>query len=207
MVGAADHGLADQLEPVQRPDGRQDVGRVGPLPATRLEQPARLAGLEQFMQQAFLGATCQQARAELAQHRVVKARVGQLEPEQVLPVDPAPDRLRGPPVGQVLAELQDGDQGQSPRRQPRLAEPGEEVGKVRVGEDGAELIAEAEEGIALAEGSLGTACRRSKFAVRATCEALVTYTYYASRDILLSSQPWLTFTADGATRAGKHSPA
>jgi hypothetical protein len=118
-----------------------------------------LAGLEQLVQQAFLGAACQQARAELAQHRVVEARVGQLEPEQVLPVDPAPDRLRGPPVGQVLAELQDGDQSQPPRRQPRLAEPGEEIGKVRVGEDGAELVPQAEEGIALAEGSLGDARR------------------------------------------------
>jgi hypothetical protein len=33
-----------------------------------------------------------------------------------------------------------------------LAELGEEVGEVRVGEDGAELVPQAEEGIALAEG-------------------------------------------------------
>jgi hypothetical protein len=40
------------------------------------------------------------------------------------------------PVGQVLAELEQGDQRQSPGRQARLAEPGEEVGEVGVGEDG-----------------------------------------------------------------------
>jgi hypothetical protein len=43
-----------------RSDGRHDVGRVGPLPATHLEQPARLADLEQLVQQAFLGAARQQ---------------------------------------------------------------------------------------------------------------------------------------------------
>ena len=117
-----------------------------------LSRPARLAGLQQLAQQALLGAALEQARAELAQHRVVEARVGQLEPEQVLPVDPRPHRLGGPPVGQVLAELQDGDQRQPPRWQARLAELGEQVGEVRVGEDGAELVAQPEQGVALAEG-------------------------------------------------------
>jgi hypothetical protein len=59
------------------------------------------------------------------------------------------------PIGQVLPELEQGDQGQPPRRQPRLAEPGEQVGEVRVGEDGAELVTKAEERVALAEGGLG----------------------------------------------------
>ena len=90
---------------------------------------------------------------------MVEAGVGQLEPEQVLPVDPRPHRLGGLPVGQVLAELQEGDQRQPPRRQPRLAEPGEQVGEVRVGEDGAELVAQPEEGVALAEGGPGDARR------------------------------------------------
>ena len=113
-VRAARKVSPDQLQPVQCPNGRHDVGRVGPLPATRLEQPARLAGFEELMQQTFLGAARQQARAELAQHRVVEARVGQLEPEQVLPADPGPHRLGGLPVGQVLAELQESDQRQPP---------------------------------------------------------------------------------------------
>ena len=135
------------------------MGRVGPLPAARLEQAPRLAGLQQLAQQPLLGAAREQARAELAQHRVVEAGVGQLQPEQVLPVDPRPHRLGGLPVGQVLAELQDGDQRQAPRRQARLAEPGEQVGEVGVGEDGAELVAQLEEGVALAEGGPGDARR------------------------------------------------
>ena len=90
---------------------------------------------------------------------MVEAGVGQLEPEQVLPVDAGAHRLRGLPVGQVLAELQEGDQRQAPGRQARLAEPGEEVGEVGVGEDGAELVAELEERIALAEGRACNACR------------------------------------------------
>ena len=45
------------------------------------------------------------------------------------------------------------------RRQPRPAEPGEEVGEVRVGEDGAELVAQLQERVALAERGLGDARR------------------------------------------------
>jgi len=135
------------------------VGGVRALPAAGLEQASGLAGVEQLVQEPLLGAAGQQARAELAQHRVVEAGVGQLEPKQVLPVDAGAHRLRGLPVGQVLAELQQGDQRQAPGRQARLAEPGEEVGEVGVGEDGAELVAELEERIALAEGRARNACR------------------------------------------------
>src|SRR3954447_5087689 len=73
-------------------------------------------------------------------------------PHKVLPVDPRPHRLGGLAVGQVLAELQQGDQRQAPGRQPRLAEPGEEVGEIGVGEDGAELVTELQQRVALAEG-------------------------------------------------------
>jgi hypothetical protein len=131
------------------------VGRVGPLPAARLEQATGLARLEQPAEQPLLGATTDQPRAELAQHRVVEAGVGELEAQEVLPVDARPHRFGRPPVGQVLAELQEGDQRQPPRRQSRLAEPGEQVGEVGVGEDGAELVAKLEERVALAEGGPG----------------------------------------------------
>jgi hypothetical protein len=61
MTASGDHGLADQLKAVEHPDGREDVGRVGALPATRLEQPACLARLEQPAEQPLLGAARQQA--------------------------------------------------------------------------------------------------------------------------------------------------
>src|SRR3954447_19465790 len=80
-------------------------------------------------------------------------------PHKVLPVDPGAHRLGRAPVGQVLAELEQGDQRQAPRRQPGLAAPGEEVGEVGVDEDGAELVTEPEERVALAEGGPGDARR------------------------------------------------
>jgi hypothetical protein len=86
-----------------------------------------------------------------------KPGIVELEAEQVLPVDPRPHRLRRLPVGQVLAELQQGDQRQPPGRQARLTQLGEQVGEVRVGEDGAELVTKAEERVALAERGLGDA--------------------------------------------------
>ncbi len=133
------------------------MGGVGALSATRLEQPAGLARIEQLVQQPFFGAAGEQARAELAQHRVVEARVGQGEAEQVFPVDPRADRLRGLPVRQGLAELQQGDQGQPPRRLPGLAALGEQVGEVRIGEDAAEFVTQLQEGVALAESGPGDA--------------------------------------------------
>src|SRR5215218_1626824 len=140
------------------------LGRICPPPERRSNRfslsvapfqgagSPRLADLEQPVQQALLGATLQQPRAELAQHRIVEAGVGQLQPEQVLPVDAGAHRLRGLPVGQVLPELQQGDQRQAPGRQARLAERGEQVGEGGGGEDGPQLVPQFEERVALAEG-------------------------------------------------------
>jgi len=83
---------------------------------------------------------------------MVEARVGQLQAEQVLPVDAGAHRLGRLAVGQVLAELEQGDQRQAPRRQARLAEPGEQVGEVGISEDGAELVPQLQERVALTKG-------------------------------------------------------
>jgi hypothetical protein len=128
------------------------VGRVGALPAARLEQAEFLAAFEQLVQQPLLGTALDEAGAELAQHGGVEAGIGQLQPEDVLPVDPGAHRLGGPSVGEVLAELQQGDQSQPPWREPRLAALRKEVGEVRIGEDGAEFIPQLEKGVAPAEG-------------------------------------------------------
>jgi hypothetical protein len=125
-----------------------------------LSSPRARQAVQQLAQEPLLGASLEQPRTELAQHRVVEARIVQLEAEQVLPVDARPHRFRGLAVGQVLAELQDGDERQAPGRQARLAEPGEQVGEVRVGEDAAELVAELQQRVALAEGGPGDARRR-----------------------------------------------
>ena len=99
----------------------------------------------------------EQAGAELAEHGGVEPRVGQLEAEQVLPVDAGADGVGGAAVGEVLAELEDGDQGQPPGREGGLASAGIEVGEVGVVEDGAEFVAEPEIGIAVGKGGAGDA--------------------------------------------------
>jgi hypothetical protein len=76
------------------------------------------------LQQQPLTASGDQAAAELGEHGVVEARVGQLQAEQVLPVDAGADRVNGPAVGEVLAELQEGDQGQPLGREDGMAPAG-----------------------------------------------------------------------------------
>ena len=146
-----------QPEPVGGADAGQHVGRVGALPAPGLEQPQGLAAVQQPLQQQPLGTAGEQAGAELAEHGGVEPRVGQLEAEQVLPVDPGADGVGGRAVGEVLAELEDGDQGQPPGREGGLPPEGVEVGEVGVVEDGAEFVAEPEVGVAVGEGGTGDA--------------------------------------------------
>src|SRR3954466_8377360 len=96
---------------------------VGPLPPPGLEDAALSGDLEHPLQQAFVRAAGQKTISKLAEHAEVKARVRQLEAEQVLPVDPRPDRLSGLPIAQALAELHQRDQGQAPGWTGWLAPP------------------------------------------------------------------------------------
>jgi hypothetical protein len=68
------------------------------------------------------------------QHRVIKPRISQLQAQGVLPVDPAPHRIRGLPISQILGELQDRDQRQLPRRDPRLAPHSKRRRELLIGE-------------------------------------------------------------------------
>jgi len=118
------------------------VRAVGALPPARLEQPVLARRVQDAGEQAPGGRVLEQATAKLAQDGEVEARVGQVEGEQVLPVDPAPDRLGRLTVAQALAELKERDQREAPRRVSGLAELGVEVGEARVVEHGTEPIAQ-----------------------------------------------------------------
>jgi hypothetical protein len=83
-----------------------------PLPPTGLKEPHRLAAIHQSVDQELVGASREQAGAGLTEHGVVQARAGQLEADQALPVDPGADRVGGPTVAEILAELEYGDRGQ-----------------------------------------------------------------------------------------------
>ena len=65
------------------------------------------------------GVARDEAGAELAENAEVKAWIGQLEPERILPVDPGPNSLRRLSVAQVLKELQHRHE-KAPGRKPRL---------------------------------------------------------------------------------------
>lgn len=66
------------------------------------EQP-RVPGLgQEQVQDVATVVVPGQAVPELAEHRVVEARVRQFQAQRVLPVDPAADGLRGLTVGEVL---------------------------------------------------------------------------------------------------------
>jgi hypothetical protein len=71
----------------------------------------------------------------------MEPRVGQLQPECILPIDPAAHSISGLAVGQVLKKLEDRDQRQSPRRKPRLAPGGIKLLEILILIQGAERLA------------------------------------------------------------------
>ena len=116
------------------------------------------AGTTTTVHGAFaLGTSGEQARAKLTEDGGIEPRVGQFEPERVFPVDPGADGVGGWSVGEVLSELEDGDQCQPPGRGRGLPLERIEVGEVGVVEDGAEFVAEPEVGTSGGESGAGDA--------------------------------------------------
>src|ERR1700716_1575487 len=95
-------------------------------------------GVENAGQQPSGGLVPQQPPAELAQDTVVEARIGEVEGEQGVPVDPGTDCLGGLAVAQSFPELQERDESQAPGCVGGLATLWIEIGEISVGEDGAE---------------------------------------------------------------------
>lgn len=153
--------LAHAFKPGQRTDGGQHMCRVGALLAPLLE-PAALTGLFQYqVEQALLGSASHQAGAELGEHRMVEAGVGQVQAEGVLPVQPAAHRVRRLAVGQPFHELQHRDQRQAPGRLSRLTVHRKEVGEVLIVIEGAQRIAQLHDQCATGEaGAHNASCLR-----------------------------------------------
>src|SRR5215203_6606404 len=78
--------LDDKLQPIEGANGRQHMRGVGPLPPPGLEDAELSGDLEPPLQQALLRASGQKTVSKLAEDTKVKARVGPLEAEKVLPV-------------------------------------------------------------------------------------------------------------------------
>jgi hypothetical protein len=101
------------------------MGRVRALPSSLLEYPDLLQLGQQRIQQQRFGSTLQQAPTEFTEHAEVEARMGELQSESILPVNPAANRFGGLPVGEPLDKLQYQNQGESGRRPAGLAARGE----------------------------------------------------------------------------------
>jgi hypothetical protein len=67
----------------------QDVGRVGVLAGTGLEQAAALAGHQHLVEEELFGTTSGKTATELGEDGEVEAGVIELESQSVLPVDAA----------------------------------------------------------------------------------------------------------------------
>jgi len=91
-----------------------DVRRVGALAGAGLEQAVVLAGREHLVQEEPLGPGGGEAAPELGEGGGVEFGVIELESEGVIPVDAPADGVGGLAIGEVLGELQDGDQGALP---------------------------------------------------------------------------------------------
>jgi hypothetical protein len=134
------------------------VRAVGALAPARLEQSALSGGVQHALKQALGGFVLEQTGAELAQHAVIKTGVGQVEGEQIFPVDPTADRLGRLTVAQPLAELHQRDQREAPWGVGRLTKGGVEVGEVHIVEHGAEPVTQEHIRVAASERGPGDAC-------------------------------------------------
>ncbi len=94
------------LQPVNVTDRHVDMGRVGALTPALAQQAAFPQTGKQQRQQPLGLAIDEQPRAELGEHRGVKARVTQFKAQRVLPIQPSPHRIGGLPIGEALDELQ-----------------------------------------------------------------------------------------------------
>src|SRR5919199_4110211 len=90
------------------------MGGVGPLPSLCFEHAKLTADFEDPLQQTLRRTAGEQALSELAEHAEVKAGVGQLQAEEVLPIDASPHGLGGLSIAQALAELHEGNEGEPP---------------------------------------------------------------------------------------------
>jgi len=151
------HRFAHGLQPVEEAHRRQHVGGVGALLAARVQQARLLEALQQDLEQQQFGRARQQPGAELREHGVVEPGVGQVQAQEILPVQARAHRVRRLAVGEVLGVLEDRDQGEAPGRFGRLAARWEEGGKLRVFKQDLQGIAHEQVGVPLREGAASDA--------------------------------------------------
>ena len=139
-----------------RTAARTWVESVRCRPRSRI-RPSSLASVQEGVQEPLFGLAVDQAGAELAEHGVIEAGIGQFQAQGVLPVDAAADGVGGLAIGEALDVLEDGGQGQPGGRSRGLAAGGEQIGELVVAVERSEFIGDAEAEGALGEGGVGDA--------------------------------------------------
>ena len=120
------------------------------------DQPEFAASVQEGVQELQFGLAVDQAGAELAEHGVVEAGIGQFQAQGVLPVDAAADGVGGLAVGEALDVLEDGGQGQPRGRGGRLSAGGEQVGELVVAVERSEFVGDAEAKVPLGKAAWAT---------------------------------------------------
>ena len=156
LVEGGTHGFTDEFQAVEGADGRQHMGRVGTLPTACFQQPLRLGSRPTTGPAGAPGRCLQAGGFETRWDGEVEAAVGQVEAEQILPVDASANRFCGLAVREGFAELQDRHPGQAPRRQAGLTGVRVEVRKVVILKDGAQLVVAGSEGLPLGKAARAT---------------------------------------------------
>lgn len=147
--------LDGAVEAIEGPHRAQHVGEVGSLAPSLDQKPTLPAQIEGGVEEQRLGAARDEPGPEPAQHRGVKARVGELEPEQVPPVDPRPRGVRSATVRKILRESEQRDEREPPRALGRPPALGEQDLELPIVEDRAESVAQVEVAAPLRKGGAG----------------------------------------------------
>jgi hypothetical protein len=116
--------------------------------------------LEHPIQESFFSFPAEQPGPELGQDAVVEAWVGELQAEGILPVDAASHGVGGLPIGEVLHELENGNESQPPRRERRWPPMRVEVLEVLVFVDRPQLISKRQVAVPLGKSSRSGPNRR-----------------------------------------------
>lgn len=124
------HCFAGQLHRVQVTHCGDHVRGVRALFAPGLDQPELSAALQQPVEGEPGQIIADQPGPKFCQHTVIETRIIQLEAQRVFPVDPPRHRGHRLPIRQPLHELQNRDQHQQRRRDPRPAPHPERVNKI-----------------------------------------------------------------------------
>src|SRR5215831_16418908 len=116
------------------------MGGVRAWATAGLQEPLRPCQRQQGIEEELLRLSGDEVGAELAEDSMVEAWVGQVQPEDVLPIYAAMDGICGLAIGEIFCTLEERGERQTRQRFRRLAAAWEEGAELHVVIDGAETV-------------------------------------------------------------------